>query len=70
MAVSLYHNIVVVSSHARPSFPLEHDEAFDHRAQPSCVEDVSVLLGCRNHNSVRKALRYKDLPKGTYILVC
>lgn len=69
MAASLPRNIVVVSLPARPPFPLEHDKAFDRRAQPSCVEDVSVLPECRDHNSVRKALQYKDLPKGTYVFL-
>lgn len=67
MAVSRSRNIVVVSLPALLPFPFEHDEAFDHRSQPSCVEDDSVLPRYRDHNSVRKALRYKDLPKGTCV---
>lgn len=67
MAVSLSHNIVGVSLPGQPPFPLEHDEAFDHRAQPSCVEDDSVFPEYRDHNSVHKALQYKELPKGTCV---
>lgn len=65
MAVSRSRNIVVVSLPALSPFPLEHDGAFDHKAQPSYVEGDPVLPEYRDHNSVHKALQYKDLPKGT-----